>query len=124
MAVNYVLRDPNLAIANTPEEREADQALVTPRVVLKANPGRGAQLVDQITAFASLLVPNEERFDQLCEGWEVTEDRHKKALKILFNILRLERRSLKLDDPSDPFANVTRDVNPPTNPPSSMAGKK
>lgn len=114
MAVNYVLRDPNLAIANTPEEMEADQALVKPRVVLKADPGRGAQLVDQITAFASLLFPDEERFDQLCEGWEVTEDSHKKALRILFNILRLERRSLKLDDPS---ANVTRDVNPPTNPP-------
>ena len=112
--MNYTLRDPNLAIANTPEEREADPALVKPRVVLKADPESGAQLVDQITDFASLLFPDEKRFDQLCEGWEVTEDSHKKALRILFNVLRLERRSLKLDDPA---ADVPWDVNPPTNPP-------
>ena len=44
MAVNYTLRNPNAPIADTPQERIADQALVNPFVVLKAAGGRGYPL--------------------------------------------------------------------------------
>ena len=48
MAVNYTLRNPNAPIADTPQERIADQALVNPFVVLKAAGGRGVELVEEI----------------------------------------------------------------------------
>ena len=109
MAVNYTLRNPNHSIATEPDQREAEDALVKPFVVLKADPGSGAQLVDQIRDFASSPFPDPKRFDRLCEGWKVT-GRYKKALRDLFNDLRLDRITLKLDDPA---TNVPWDVNPP-----------
>ena len=109
MAVNYTLRDPNYSIPTEPEQRVAESVLVKPFVVLK-DLRSGAQVVQVIRDFASLEFPDEQRFDQLCEGWGVTEDPHKKALKDLFNILKVEKRSLKLDDPA---AEVPLDVNPP-----------
>ena len=108
--MNYTLRNPNAPIAVTPQEMIAGQALVNPFVVLKADPGSGAQLVNQIRDFASLPFPDPKRFDRLCEGWKVTGDRYKKALSDLFNVLRFDRITLKLDDPA---TNVPWDVNPP-----------
>ena len=52
--MNYTLRNPNAPIAYTPQERIADQALVKSFVVLKADRGSGAELVDQIRNLAGL----------------------------------------------------------------------
>ena len=105
MAVNFTLRDPNPPMANTPEERIADQALVNPFVVLRADRGRGPQLVQQIRDLVGLQTFDHPRIVQFCEDYEVTEENDMRALRDLLIVLR--ERSLVLD------FNVTLNVNPP-----------
>ena len=61
-------------------------------VDLKADGGRGAELVEEIRCIKGLNVPfNDERIVDFCKLYQVTEDRHKDALRDLLN-----RRSLIL----------------------------
>ena len=106
MAVNYSLRNPNAPIPNTPQEKIASQALVNPFVDLKAAAGRGAELVEQIGELASLPAFDQERFDRFCEDCQVTEEKHKKALRDLLNVLK--KSDLELVDHD---AGMTRPVN-------------
>ena len=108
MAVHYTLRDPNAPIAYTPQERIADQALVNPFVVLKADRGSGAELVDQIRNLAGLQTFDDPSIVTFCDRYKVTKENDKKALRNLFNVLR--ERSLVLD--FQETLDVNR-VNPP-----------
>ena len=103
--MNYTLRDPNPPLANTSKERIADQALVNPFVVLRADRGRGPQLAQQIRDLVGLQTFDHPRIVQFCEDYEVTEENDMRALRDLLIVLR--ERSLVLD------FNVTLDVNPP-----------
>ena len=90
--------------ANTPEERRADQALVNLFVVLRADRGRGPQLVQQISDLVGLQTFDHPRIVQFCEDYEVTEENDMRALRDLLIVLR--EHSLVLD------FNVTLYVNP------------
>ena len=116
MAVHYTLRDPNAPIADTRQERIADQALVNPFVVLRADRGRGPQLVQQIRDLVGLQTFDDPRIVTFCDRYKVTKENDKKALRNLFNVLR--ERSLVLD------FQETLDVNRVNPPLSSMAVKK
>ena len=108
MAVNYTLRNPNAPIAYTPQERIADQALVKSFVVLKADRGSGAELVDQIRNLAGLKTFDDPRIVTFCDRYKVTEENDKKALRNLFNVLRDHSLVLDFQETLD----VNR-VNPP-----------
>ena len=110
MAVHYTLRDPNAPIPYTPQERLADQPLVKSFVVLKADRGSGAELVDQIRNLAGLQTFHDPRIVTFCDRYKVTTENDKKALRNLFNVLR--ERSLVLD--FQETLDVNR-VNPPQN---------
>ena len=59
---------------------------VNPFVALKADGGRGAELVEEIRRIKGLKVPfKDQRILDFCELYQVTEDRHKKALRDLLN---------------------------------------
>ena len=106
MAVNYDLRDPNYTIPTEIVERILEPTSVNPFVVLKADRGRGAELVQQIRDLASLPAFDQKRFDQFCEGCKVTQEEHKKALRNLLQVLK--KSNLELVDPD---ASVPRPVN-------------
>ena len=106
--MNYTLRNPNAPIAYTPQERIADQALVKSFVVLKADRGSGAELVDQIRNLAGLKTFDDPRIVTFCHRYKVTEENDKKALRNLFNVLRDHSLVLDFQETLD----VNR-VNPP-----------
>ena len=108
MAVHYTLceRNPHMPIAA--DERIAEPPLVKSSVVLKADRGRGAELVDQIRELARLQTFDDPSIVTFCDRYRVTKENDKKALKHLFNVLR--QRSLVLDFPET--LDVHR-VNPP-----------
>ena len=108
MAVHYTLRNPNAPIADTPQERIGDQPLVKSFVVLKADRGSGAELVDQIRNLARLQTFDDPRIVTFCDRYEVTKENDKKALRDSFNVLRERSLVLAFQETLD----VNR-VNPP-----------
>ena len=104
--MNYDLRDPNYTIPTETVARIAEPTSVNPFVVLKADRGRGAQLVQQIRDLASLPAFDQKRFDQFCKGCKVTEEGHKNALRNLLQVLK--KSDLELVDPD---ASVPMPVN-------------
>ena len=107
LMVCYTLRCPNAPIADTPQERIEDQALVNPLVVLKAAGGRGAELVEEIRDLcAGLQTFGDKRMVEFCRNYGVTEQRDKNALRNLLNVLK--KSDLELINPD---AGVPRPVN-------------
>ena len=74
MAVIYNLRDPNYTIPTETVKRIAEPTSVNSFVDLKADRGSGAELVQQIRDLARLPAFDQRRFDQFCEGCNVTEE--------------------------------------------------
>ena len=106
MAEIYTLRDPNYTIPTEIDEMIAQPASVDPFVALKAAGGTGTELIRQIRDLASLPAFDQGRFDQFCEGCNVTEDRRKTALRNLLNVLKTSDLELVNNDEVMPVNQV------------------
>ena len=85
--VSYTLRvKNNPSSAGAPADIIGTAANVNPFVVLKANGGRGAELAGEISYIKGLYVPfTDQKIVDFCKLYQVTEDRHKDALRDLLN---------------------------------------
>ena len=117
--MKYELRDPNYTIPIEPDKRIAEPTSVNPFVVLKADRGIGPQLVQEIRDLVGLQTFDQQKIDQFCRDYEVTEQRDKNALRNLLNVLK--KSDLELVDPD---ARVPRPVECTRQMTRQMTGKK
>ena len=82
----YQLRDPNYTIPTETVKMIAEPSLVNPFVDLKADRGIRAQLMQEIRDLAAAF--DQPTVDQFCKDYNVTEERHKKALSNLLQVLK------------------------------------